>query len=84
MNLHDTNISNFLRFLGYFDAFGYSNYSKFASSVRLELVHLNENYFIRFVYDNEEVNLPFCGQSKYCPFEAVEKYFQDNLIADAS
>jgi len=37
-NLHDTNISNFLRFLGYWGKYGYSRHVKFASSVRLELV----------------------------------------------
>lgn len=35
--LHDTNISNLLRFLGYWDKYGYSKHVKFASSVRFEL-----------------------------------------------
>ena len=37
-NLHDTNVSNFLRFLGYWSKYGYQSHVKFGSSVRLELV----------------------------------------------
>ena len=37
-NLHDTNISNFLRFLGYWRKYGYSKHVKFASSVRIEVL----------------------------------------------
>lgn len=38
LNLHDTNVSNFLRMLGYWEAFGYTKYTRFSSSVRLELI----------------------------------------------
>ena len=37
-NLHDTNISNFLRFLGYWDSYGYDKHVRYASSVRLEIL----------------------------------------------
>lgn len=38
INLHDTNISNILRFLGYFDKNGYDKFVRFSSSVRFELL----------------------------------------------
>jgi len=38
VNLHDTNISNILRFLGYFKTYGYKKFVKFSSSVRFELL----------------------------------------------
>mmetsp|Transcript_16585 Transcript_16585/g.28233 ORF Transcript_16585/g.28233 Transcript_16585/m.28233 type:complete len:252 (+) Transcript_16585:541-1296(+) len=86
-NLHDTNISNFLRFLGYWEKYGYAKHVKFGSSVRLELLKMTnmcskdeqnvekqpdgseiDQYLIRFVYDDEEIHLPFC-KNKYCRFE---------------
>ena len=36
--LHDTNLSNFLRFLGFWETNGYSKHVRFASSIRLELL----------------------------------------------
>ena len=63
-NLHDTNISNYLRFLGYWDKYGYDKQVKFASSVRMELIRQrteemsaveNNIYKIRIVYDDEEI-----------------------------
>jgi hypothetical protein len=59
-NLHDTNISNFLRFLGYWKNYGYQKHVKFASSVRLEVFrqkhqgrpYSKQDYLVRFVYDN--------------------------------
>ena len=38
LNVHETNITNFLRFLGYWDAYGYSKFTRFSSSVRVELI----------------------------------------------
>ena len=38
LNVHETNIANFLRFLGYWDAYGYSKFTRFSSSVRVELI----------------------------------------------
>lgn len=35
--LHDFNISNFLRFIGYWKKYGYEKHVKYASSVRLEV-----------------------------------------------
>jgi hypothetical protein len=40
-NLHDTNISNFLRFLGYWENYGYKKFVRFSSSVRLEIIKRN-------------------------------------------
>jgi hypothetical protein len=36
-HLHDTNIANYLRFLGFWKQNGYKKHVKFASSVRLEI-----------------------------------------------
>jgi hypothetical protein len=38
INLHDTNISNILRFLKYFEQNGYDKFVGFSSSIRFELV----------------------------------------------
>ena len=37
-NLHDTNISNLLRFLGFWDKYGYFKHVRYASSVRFEII----------------------------------------------
>ena len=74
-NLHDTNVSNFLRFLGYWTKYGYQKHVRFASSVRLEVFKTKsvapkrrKDYKIRFVYDNEEIRLDFC-KDWYCTFD---------------
>ena len=99
-NLHDTNISNFLRFLGYWKKSGYTKFVKFGSSVRLELVKQNmknksenprwqylldqdnflvmETYFVRVVYDDEEIRLPFC-ESNYCSLSEFINHLTDSL-----
>lgn len=76
VNLHDTNISNILRYLKYFEENGYEKYVKFSSSVRfelmkdLELVYKKNKspYRVRVVFDNEEIWVPGCS-SLYCEFE---------------
>ena len=87
-NLHDTNISNFLRFLGFWDKHGYSKHVRYASSIRLEIlkeekVHQVDlsNYYIRVVYDDEEIHLPFC-QGIYCKFEEMTDHISKHLITD--
>ena len=85
-NLHDTNISNFLRSLGYWEKYGYEKHVRFGSSVRLELVREKDKstldgmtpdedsfYKVRFVYDDEEIHLPFCKEL-YCTFEEYENH----------
>ena len=90
-NLHDTNISNFLRFLGYWDAYGYSKHVKYASSVRLEVIKETNRdyekspnigiYYIRIVYDDEEISVPFC-KGLYCKFEEFTDHVTSNLMSD--
>jgi len=66
LNLHDTNVSNFLRFLGYWDTYGYQKFVRFSSSVRLELTtklgkSKEDNlYYIEAIYDDQKIKLPFC------------------------
>ena len=99
-NLHDTNVSNFLRYLGFWGQNGYKKFVKFGSSVRMELVKRNmkkrsvnprweyllnndpylvmETYFIRIVYDNEEIRVPFC-ESNYCTVSEFIMHLTDSL-----
>jgi hypothetical protein len=88
-NLHDTNISNFLRFLGYWRKHGYKSHVKFGSSVRLELVkdifqgYKNDidAYKIRIVYDDVEIHLPFC-KSSLCTAAEFSAHVRTNLQPD--
>ena len=59
INLHDTNISNILRFLGYFDEHGFDKFVRFSSSIRFELVFdkKKNSYRMRIVFDDEEIEL---------------------------
>lgn len=76
INFHDTNISNILRFLKYFDENGYEKYVRFSSSVRFELmkdhemVHKKKKipYRVRIVFDGDEIRVPGCSHL-YCEFE---------------
>lgn len=85
LNLHDTNVSNFLRFLGYWDSYGYEKFVRFSSSVRLELIakysKQGTNYYIEAIYDNERIKLPFCESSR-CSLEELNEYFNKNLLTD--
>ena len=85
-NLHDTNLSNFLRFLGYWEKYGYHNHVKYASSIRLELFKKRgqkassvDDYRLRVVFDNKEVHLPFCKE-KYCTFAEYLEHTSKNLM----
>ena len=59
VNFHDTNLSNILRFLKYFEENGYEKFVRFSSSVRFELMKDRELEFrehkvpfrIRVVFD---------------------------------
>lgn len=94
--LHDTNIANFLRLLGYWEQNGYEKHVKFASNVRLELIReANKDYapgepaepdvYLRIVYDNEDIKLPTC-QHRWCTFDEFESFMDSHLLsfADAS
>ena len=90
-NLHDTNVSNFLRFLGYWSKYGYTKHVRFASSVRLEMfIQKIEgkpkeigDYRLRIVYDDEEIHLPFCI-GIYCTIEEYMSYVDKHLLSDLS
>ena len=45
LNVHETNIANFLRFLGYWDEYGYDKFTRFSSSVRVELISRKERFW---------------------------------------
>jgi hypothetical protein len=92
-NLHDTNLSNLLRFFGYWDKYGYEKHVKFSSSIRLEILKVTNKvysdwnlldlslYYVRVVYDDEEIHLPFC-EELYCKFEELTQYVTSHLITD--
>ena len=69
MTMHNTNIANLLRVLTYWETYGYKKFSRFNSSIRFELVKKTtkrgeeRRYFIRIIYDDEELWLPeVCGR----------------------
>ena len=87
LNVHETNIANFLRFLGYWDEYGYDKFTRFSSSVRVELISRKERfwqmgYYIRVVYDDVVVKLPWCSKGYLCTATEFIQYFENNLIAD--
>ena len=87
LNVHETNIANFLRFLGYWDEYGYDKFTRFSSSVRVELISRNERYeqmgyYLRVIYDNVVVKLPWCSKGYLCTATEFIQYFENNLIAD--
>jgi len=45
LNVHEMNIANLLKFLGYWDEYGYEKDVKFSSSVRLELISRKERFW---------------------------------------
>lgn len=88
VTFHDTNLSNLLRFLKYFDTYGFDKFVRFSSSLRFELLR-NKNssekgdgaYAVRVIFDNEELKLPFCAGS-ICEFSEFKAYLHSNLIID--
>ena len=88
VNFHDTNLSNILRFLGFFESNGYFKYVMFSSSLRFELLQdknslRKDDYSIRIVFDNEEIKIPIC-KDLYCSYEEFSKYMHQNLILEYS
>ena len=85
LNVHETNVSNVLRFLGYWAEYGYGKFTKFSSSIRMELIETvtedSKDFAMQFVYDNEVVKFPWCAEH-LCKWSEVEAYFQANLITD--
>ena len=88
LNVHETNVANFLRFLGYWDEYGYEKFTRFSSSVRVELISRKERfwqiaYYVRVIYDDEVIKLPWCNNQGYlCPATEFIQYFENNLISD--
>merc|ERR1711971_930025 len=67
LNVHETTVANSLRFLGYWDTYGYDKFTRFSSSVRVELISRKERfwqmgYYIRVIYDDEVLKLPYCSK----------------------
>jgi len=57
LNIHDTNISNVLRFLTYWNTYGYEKYTSFSSSIRFEIIKQSsesevDSFFIKMTYDD--------------------------------
>jgi hypothetical protein len=74
LNVHETNVSNLLRFLGFWQNWGYEKFTKFSSSVRFEIVSRpSGEYLVQMVYDEDIIRLPWCGEwGKYCSFEEFD------------
>ncbi len=89
VTFHDTNLSNLLRFLKYFDTYGFEKFVRFSSSLRFELLKDKNSkesdgegsYAVRIVFDNEELKLPFCAKS-ICEYSEFKTYLENNLIID--
>jgi hypothetical protein len=84
VSFHDTNLSNILRFLLFFDTYGYDKFVMFSSSLRFELMRdildeSEDSYYMRIVFDNVELKLPFCKDT-YCTYDEYVKHFQTNLV----
>ena len=82
-----------LRFLKYFDTYGFNKFVRFSSSLRFELLRDinhevalkdNENdseYRFRVVFDNEELKLPFCSDT-LCRYDEFMTYLKTEMIFD--
>ena len=91
---HDITIANVLRFLGYYDMWGYQKKAiGFGSSLRVELLReinksfadsdekgdpMRSRYFLRFVFDGEVIQLPFCRLSSpnLCRFSEFNNHLK--------
>ena len=88
IHVHEQNIASFLKFFGYWDAFGYSKHTKFSSSVRIELLvkvmpDMTEKFFLQFIYDDEVIKFPWCQNDGYnCPMDDFIEYVAANVILD--
>ncbi len=88
VTFHDTNLSNLLRFLKYFDTYGFDKFVRFSSSLRFELLRdkksldkSDKQYRMRVVFDNEDIKLPFCSDT-ICDYTEFKEYLYKNLIFD--
>jgi len=63
VSFHDTNLSNLLRFILFFDTYGYDKFVMYSSSLRFELMkdiladesQGYDKYYMRIVFDNVEL-----------------------------
>ncbi|TNV77816.1 hypothetical protein FGO68_gene13688 [Halteria grandinella] len=84
--LHDTQLSNMLRHLGYFDPNQTSTYKvRFASSLRIEIVKMDESLHLRFIFDNEEFKpQKFCSEGRImCELSEFIQRLKESIITDA-
>mmetsp|Transcript_14982 Transcript_14982/g.17861 ORF Transcript_14982/g.17861 Transcript_14982/m.17861 type:complete len:124 (+) Transcript_14982:599-970(+) len=81
-------LANLLRFLGYWDSFGYDKPTKYASRVRMEIVRridpdpTEDGFYVQFSYDDELVKFPWCDSSKNCPIDKFIEYAAERIILD--
>ena len=90
MTVREANVVQFLRFLGYWETFGYDKPTHFSSSVRIELVvrverDLFEEFYVQFIYDEEVLKMPWCKNNGYlCPIDDLIKRATDILNLDSN
>ena len=83
-------INNLLRFLGYWETFGYEKYARFSSSLRIEMLahkappNNDKIFYLQFIYDDELIEFPWCKNSfeTYCPLDDFIEYTAANVILD--
>ena len=77
-----------MRFLGYWEAFGYEKHTRFGSSVRIEIIvriesDMTEMFYVQFIYDDEVLKLPWCRNNGYlCPMDDFIEHSTRELILD--
>ena len=88
LHVQDHILTHILRFLGYWEIFGYEKYTRFASSLRFEMIvrvdaELNEKYYVQFIYDDEVIKFPWCDNvGLMCPLETFTNFVIEHIIPD--
>jgi hypothetical protein len=80
-NLHDTNLVSLLKFLGYWDRYGFTKYIKFASSLKIELLKNRKNgeFYVKFIFDDFEFQPSFCERN-LCSFDDLRNYVKKTMV----
>lgn len=83
-------VANLLKMLNYWDTYGFDKPLRSdISSVRFELIarkdpDLKERFYIKFIYDDEPLKLPWCDSGKgfLCDFNTFVQHAVGQVILD--